>query len=104
MDPLASVLVSSDPESFSGWRAADDAHFGTGSNRSFEFSSASLDTMRESIVEEIVREIVARLQGLDMTEQEMVLTALHGLRAHKADIETEFSSKPMQRFSSPLTA
>jgi len=29
-----------------------------------------------------------------MSEQEMVLTALHGLRAHKADIETEFSSKP----------
>ena len=50
--------------------------------------------MRESVVEEIVQEIVARLQGLNMSEQEMVLTALHGLRAHRQDIETEFSSKP----------
>jgi hypothetical protein len=70
------------------------AKFGVGANTSYEFPSARLDAMRESIVEEIIHEICARLQGLDMTEQEMVLAALHGLRAHKADVETEFSSKP----------
>ena len=68
--------------------------FDAGPNTTYEFPSADLDAMRESIVEEIIREICARLQGLDMTEQEMVLASLHGLRAHKADVEHEFVSKP----------
>ncbi len=56
-----------------------------------EFSSARLDATREAIVEEIIQEICSRLQGLDVSEQEKTLAALHGLRAQKADVETEFS-------------
>jgi len=71
------------------------AQFSAGGNgTTYEFPSARLDAVRESIVEEIIREICARLQGLDMTEQEMVLASLHGLRAHKADVEHEFATKP----------
>jgi hypothetical protein len=71
------------------------AQFDAGNNgRTYEFPSAHLDAMRESIVEEIINEICARLQGLDVPEHEMVLAALHGLRAQKADVEHEFATKP----------
>ena len=66
--------------------------FDAGSNgTSFEFKSAYLDAQRETFVNSIIEEIRARLKGLDMSEQEVVLTALHSLRAHKADIEHQFS-------------
>jgi hypothetical protein len=68
------------------------ARFDNGaSGATYEFPSARLNAIRESIVEEIIREIIARLQGLDLPEHEMVLAALHGLRAQKADVEHEFS-------------
>jgi hypothetical protein len=70
------------------------AQFDTGGNGpSYEFPSARLDAMRESIVEEIINEICARLQGLDLPEHEMVLAALHGCRCQKADVEHEFATK-----------
>ena len=49
--------------------------------------------MRSSVVDEIVDEIGARLKGLSMSEQEIVLARLHSLRAHEADLEMEFATK-----------
>src|SRR4029450_13741346 len=46
----------------------------------YEFPSARLDDIRESIVEEIIQEIIARLQGLNVPEHELVLATLQGLR------------------------
>jgi hypothetical protein len=72
-----------------------EARFSAGKNGStYEFKSAHLDSVREQVVDQIIEDIQARLQGLDMTEQEMVLAALHGLRSQKADVEHEFASKP----------
>lgn len=70
------------------------AQFDTGGNgTTYEFPSARLDAMRESIVEEIIHEICARLQGLNMDERELTLAALHSLRCQRADVEHEFASK-----------
>ncbi len=71
-----------------------DAKFENGTNgTTFEFSSASLDNMRESVVEEVISEIAARLEGLDCSEQEIVLASLHSLRAQESDCRTEFARK-----------
>jgi hypothetical protein len=59
--------------------------------------------MREQIVDEILNEIQVRLEGLDMTGQELVLTALHGLRAHQADVLKEFDSNPSNDDDDPST-
>lgn len=63
----------------------------TSQGHRYEFSSQYLDDTRSAVVDEIVSEIQSRLQGLDVDEQSAVLAALHGLRAHSHDIETEFS-------------
>ncbi|MEY2487381.1 MAG: hypothetical protein QOH39_3029 [Verrucomicrobiota bacterium] len=76
----------------SGGELEFEARFDAGNNgTTYEFKSAYLDSHREAFVNEIINEISARLKGLDMSEQEIVLTALHGLRAHRSDILTEFS-------------
>lgn len=64
----------------------------TSQGHRYEFSSTYLDDTRSAVVSEIVDEITARLQGLDASEQEQVLAALHGMRGHVKDIEeTEFA-------------
>ncbi len=69
------------------------AQYDNGRGCTYEFSSESLDNMRESVVEEVIQEIAARLKNLDCSEQEIVLTALHSLRAQEFDCRTEFARK-----------
>lgn len=69
-----------------------EAQFENGSNgTTWEFKSVYLDSQREAFISDIIDEISARLKGLGASEQEIVLTALHGLKAHKADVLREFS-------------
>ncbi len=70
-----------------------ETHFAAGQGRTltFEFSGPMLDAQRREVVHEIIREIVARLRGLDVDEQQLTLAALHSLRAQKNDCETQFS-------------
>src|ERR1017187_6063306 len=59
--------------------------------RTYEFSSARLDAMREQIVNSIINDIRARLEELDLTDEETAVAAHTGLRAQKANVELEFS-------------
>jgi SAM-dependent methyltransferase len=55
------------------------------------FSGPYLDSVRESVVEEIVNEVTARLRGLNVGEAQIALAAMHSLRDQSQRIE--FASK-----------
>lgn len=72
-----------------------EASFSAGEGRqSWEFSSGHLNQARGDVVESCIREIVDRLQGSGMTDDEIHLAVRQSLRCQKESVEQEFASKP----------